>query len=74
MNYLSWSLLFQRVLKNPGFYGVGAAVVAIDSPIASGGKQSKQGKQSNKPSKQDEQEKFFQQLIKTTMQQLESGN
>uniref|UniRef100_M4B634 Activating signal cointegrator 1 complex subunit 3 n=1 Tax=Hyaloperonospora arabidopsidis (strain Emoy2) TaxID=559515 RepID=M4B634_HYAAE len=74
MDYLSWSLLFQRVLKNPGFYGVGAAVAAIDSPIASGGKQSKQGKQPIKPSKQDELGKFFQQLISTTMQQLESSN
>ena len=74
MDYLSWSLLFQRVLKNPGFYGVGAAVAAIDLPVASGSKQSKHGKQPTEPSKQDELEKFFQQLISTTMQQLESSN
>ncbi|CAI5739448.1 unnamed protein product [Hyaloperonospora brassicae] len=73
MDYLSWSLLFQRVLKNPGFYGVGATVAATDSHVASGGKQNKQGKQPTTPSKQDGLETFFLQLISTTVQQLESS-
>ncbi|KAG7382338.1 hypothetical protein PHYPSEUDO_005016 [Phytophthora pseudosyringae] len=73
MDYLSWSLLFQRVLKNPSYYGVGIQVAAVESPPAMPGKQSKQGKQPKKPSKQDELETFFQQLISTTMEQLESS-
>ncbi|KAE9005249.1 Activating signal cointegrator 1 complex subunit 3 [Phytophthora fragariae] len=73
MDYLSWSLLFQRVLKNPSFYGVGTDVVAAVSPHEKPGKQSKQGKQQKKPSRQDELETFFQQLISTTMQQLETS-
>ncbi|EGZ10751.1 hypothetical protein PHYSODRAFT_563628 [Phytophthora sojae] len=73
MDYLSWSLLFQRVLKNPSFYGVGTDSVLADSPHEKPGKQSKQGKQQKKPSKQDELETFFQQLISTTTHQLETS-
>ncbi|KAL4094614.1 hypothetical protein PRIC1_010272 [Phytophthora ramorum] len=73
MDYLSWSLLFQRVLKNPSFYGVGTNNSTVDSPHGTPGKQSKQGKRPKKPSKQDELETFFQQLISSTMQQLESS-
>ncbi|EEY56109.1 DEAD/DEAH box RNA helicase, putative [Phytophthora infestans T30-4] len=63
MDYLSWSLLFQRVLKNPSFYGVGTEVVAAAT--------SKQAKTAC-PSTQDALETFFQQLISTTMEQLEA--
>ncbi|CAH0485714.1 unnamed protein product [Peronospora farinosa] len=73
MNYLSWSLLFQRVLKNPSFYGVGADMAAIGSSNAKPGKHSTQEKQHKTLTKQDELEKFFQQLISTTLQQLESS-
>ncbi|ETL25320.1 hypothetical protein L916_20813, partial [Phytophthora nicotianae] len=64
MDYLSWSLLFQRVLKNPSFYGVGTE---LESHVKPG----KQKKQSKKSTKQDELETFFQHLISTTMEQLE---
>ncbi|CAI5746783.1 unnamed protein product [Peronospora destructor] len=73
MDYLSWSLLFQRLLKNPSFYGVGADMAAIGSSNAKSGKHSTQEKQHRTPTKQDELEKFFQQLISTTLQQLESS-
>ncbi|CAI5728717.1 unnamed protein product [Peronospora effusa] len=73
MDYLSWSLLFQRVLKNPSFYGVGADMAAIGSSNAKPGKHSTQEKQHKTLTKQDELEKFFQQLISTTLQQLESS-
>ncbi|RLN61356.1 hypothetical protein BBJ29_004536 [Phytophthora kernoviae] len=73
MDYLSWSLLFQRVLKNPSFYGVGSDLASTDASSEKPGKQSKKGKQAKKPSKQDELEIFFQQLISSTMQQLEDS-
>ncbi|CAH0518314.1 unnamed protein product [Peronospora belbahrii] len=73
MDYLSWSLLFQRVLKNPSFYGVGADVVANESSSAKLGKHATQDKQHKSSTKQDKLETFFQQLIATTMQQLESS-
>ncbi|KAG1703577.1 hypothetical protein DVH05_007521 [Phytophthora capsici] len=60
MDYLSWSLLFQRVLKNPSFYGVGA-------------EEEKPSKKGKKLSKQDELEAFFQSLISTTMSLLETN-
>ncbi|KAG7396337.1 hypothetical protein PHYBOEH_002472 [Phytophthora boehmeriae] len=73
MDYLSWSLLFQRVLKNPSFYGVGSDLAMTGTSLEKPGKQSKRGKQTKKPSKQDELEMFFQQLISSTMQQLEDS-
>ncbi|KAF1778750.1 P-loop containing nucleoside triphosphate hydrolase [Phytophthora cactorum] len=66
MDYLSWSLLFQRVLKNPSFYGVGTEVAVAAKP-------GKQNKPSKTPTKQDELETFFQHLISTTMEQLEAS-
>ncbi|RLN92340.1 hypothetical protein BBJ28_00004981 [Nothophytophthora sp. Chile5] len=73
MDYLSWSLLFQRVLKNPSFYGVGVGLAAVPSSLEKPGKQSKQGKQPKKPTKQDELEAFFQQLVSSTLQQLDAS-
>ncbi|GMF25482.1 unnamed protein product [Phytophthora lilii] len=73
MDYLSWSLLFQRVLKNPSFYGVGSDIIPAEASHVKSGKQSKQGEQPKKPSKQDELETFFQQLISTTMELLETS-
>ncbi|KAF4322230.1 hypothetical protein BBO99_00002272 [Phytophthora kernoviae] len=73
MDYLSWSLLFQRVLKNPSFYGVGSDLASTDASSEKPGKQNKKGKQAKKPSKQDELEIFFQQLISSTMQKLEDS-